>query len=110
MYVPKHFDPADAAWCHALMARESFALLVSTGAEGLPFATHLPLLLDADRGPHGTIVGHLARANPHARLLAEAGTRRTPACPPGTTWRCMLRAGPGSSRSPRASPRCSPAW
>ena len=71
MYVPKHFDPADAAWCHALMARESFALLVSTGAEGLPFATHLPLLLDADRGPHGTIVGHLARANPHARLLAE---------------------------------------
>ena len=71
MYVPKHFEPADTAWCHALMARESFALLVSTGADGLPFATHLPLLLDADRGPRGTIVGHLARANPHARLLAE---------------------------------------
>ena len=71
MYVPKHFDPADAAWCHALMARESFALLVSTGADGVPFATHLPLLLDADRGPQGTIVGHLARANPHAALLAE---------------------------------------
>ena len=71
MYVPKHFDPADPAWCHALMARESFALLVSTGTDGLPFATHLPLLLDADRGPQGTIVGHLARANPHARLLAE---------------------------------------
>lgn len=72
MYVPKHFDPADVAWCHALMARESFALLVSPGADGLPFATHLPLLLDADRGPLGTIVGHLARANPHARLLAES--------------------------------------
>jgi transcriptional regulator len=71
MYVPTHFDPADVAWCHALMARESFALLVTTGADGLPFATHLPLLLDADRGPHGTIVGHLAQANPHARLLAE---------------------------------------
>ncbi len=71
MYVPKHFDPADLAWCHALMARESFALLVTTGGDGLPFATHLPLLLDADRGTRGTIVGHLARANPHARLLAE---------------------------------------
>lgn len=71
MYVPKHFDPADAAWCHALMARESFALLVTIGPDGLPFATHLPLLLDADRGPQGTLIGHVARANPHAGLLAE---------------------------------------
>ena len=55
MYVPKHFDPADAAWCHALMARESFALLVSTGAEGLPFATHLPLLLAVFQGPHAYV-------------------------------------------------------
>jgi transcriptional regulator len=71
MYVPKHFDAPDAAWCHALIARESFALLVSTGADGAPFATHLPLLLDAERGPHGTLVGHVARANPHARLLGD---------------------------------------
>lgn len=71
MYVPKHFDAPDQTWCHALMERESFALLVSTEADGAPFATHLPLLLDRDRGRHGTLVGHLARANPHARLLAE---------------------------------------
>lgn len=69
MYVPKHFDVPDQAWCHALIERESFALLVSTGADGVPFATHVPLLLDPDRGPHGTLVGHVARANPHARLL-----------------------------------------
>ena len=72
MYVPKHFDAPDAAWCHALIARESFALLVSTGADAIPFATHLPLLLDPARGPHGTLLGHVARANPHARLLADA--------------------------------------
>ena len=65
MYVPKHFDAPDQAWCHALIERESFALLVSTGGDGAPFATHLPLLLDGDRGPRGTLVGHLARANPH---------------------------------------------
>lgn len=70
MYVPKHFDAPDAAWCHALIARESFALLISTGADATPFATHLPLLLDPARGPHGTLLGHVARANPHARLLA----------------------------------------
>jgi transcriptional regulator len=69
MYVPKHFGAPDDGWCHALIGRESFALLVSTGADGAPFATHLPLLLDADRGRHGTLVGHVARANPHARLL-----------------------------------------
>jgi transcriptional regulator len=70
MYVPKSFEVPDDAWCHALIARESFALLVSTGADGAPFATHVPLLVDADRGPHGTLVGHVARANPHAGLLA----------------------------------------
>jgi transcriptional regulator len=73
MYVPKHFDAPDDAWCHALIGRESFALLVSPGADGAPFATHLPLLLDADRGPHGTLVGHVARANPHGKLLGEGG-------------------------------------
>jgi transcriptional regulator len=72
MYVPKHFDAPDQAWCHALIERESFALLVSTGGDGAPFATHLPLLLDRDRGSQGTLVGHLARANPHAELLAES--------------------------------------
>jgi transcriptional regulator len=74
MYVPKHFDAPDQAWCHVLIERESFALLVSTGGDGAPFATHLPLLLDRDRGPRGTLVGHLARANPHARLLAEGAS------------------------------------
>ena len=48
------------------MRRYSFATLVTGGAE--PFVTHLPLLLDASRGPRGTLVGHFARPNPHWRL------------------------------------------
>jgi len=28
----------------------------------------LPLLLDADRGPHGTLVGHVAKTNPHWQI------------------------------------------
>src|SRR4029434_4756 len=71
MYVPKHFDAPDQAWCHALIERESFALLVSTGSDGAPFATHLPLLLDRAVGWQGTRVRHVARANRHAGLLAE---------------------------------------
>jgi transcriptional regulator len=42
---------------------------VTTTAEGL-VATPLPLLFDAEEGEHGTLYGHLARANPQARLPA----------------------------------------
>jgi transcriptional regulator len=46
-------------------------ILVTTSAEGL-FATHLPLLLDRSRGPHGTLQGHVARANrQHTMVGAE---------------------------------------
>ena len=41
--------------------------LVTATPEGL-FATHLPLVLHRDRGPHGTLEGHVARASPHHRL------------------------------------------
>ena len=33
--------------------------------DGTPFATHLPILLDRTVAPHGCLIGHLARANPH---------------------------------------------
>jgi transcriptional regulator len=65
MYVPNHFAETDVAKLHALMHAHSFATLVSW-QDGAPFATHVPLLLDAERGPLGTLVGHVARGNPHA--------------------------------------------
>ncbi|HET7456356.1 MAG TPA: FMN-binding negative transcriptional regulator [Gemmatimonadaceae bacterium] len=43
-----------------------FGALVTASTDGL-FATHLPLVLDRGRGPHGTLEGHVARANPHHR-------------------------------------------
>jgi len=69
MYVPKHFDIADPAWCHALMRAQPFAVMITADDAGVPFATHLPFLLDATRGPHGTLRGHVARPNPHWRYL-----------------------------------------
>jgi transcriptional regulator len=66
MYVPQAFRNGDRATLHAFMQEHSFATLVTGGAE--PFATHLPLLLDAGRGPLGTLVGHFARPNPHWQL------------------------------------------
>jgi len=72
MYIPPAFRVEDLETLHAFMRRYSFATLV-TVADGEPFATHLPLLLDAACGPYGTLRGHVARANPQWRQLASGG-------------------------------------
>lgn len=64
MYVPKPFAVDDPAALAAFMAAHDFAILVTT-ENGAPFATHIPLLHAPGEGPHGTIYGHVARANPH---------------------------------------------
>lgn len=55
---------------HARIRELYFGLLVTQPAGG--FATsYLPWELDAERGPHGTLVGHLARYNPQWRVPAD---------------------------------------
>ena len=73
MYVPDHFREARPAVLHDFVRDHSFGTLVSH-VDGEPFATHLPFLLDAGRGPHGTLRAHLARANPHWRSFQEGTT------------------------------------
>jgi transcriptional regulator len=70
MYIPKQFQMTDTAWCHALMRAQSFAAMITADDAGVPFATHLPILVDPARGPLGTLRGHVARANPHWRYLS----------------------------------------
>src|SRR5262249_56866648 len=69
MYAPPPFPVSAPATLHDFIERHSFGLLASQ-VDGVPFASHLPFLLDRAAGPHGTLVGHMARANPHWR---EAG-------------------------------------
>jgi transcriptional regulator len=69
MYVPSHFAVTELGTLHRFIERYSFGVLVSQ-VDGLPFASHLPLLLDRADGPNGAIVGHMARANPQWRELA----------------------------------------
>jgi transcriptional regulator len=65
MYIPDAFAVTDRDVVLDFIERYSFATLVSV-IDGEPFATHLPLLLDrAD----GRLLGHVARANPHARAF-----------------------------------------
>jgi transcriptional regulator len=62
MYIPRQFDEPRLPVLHDAIRRTTLATLVTMTPHGLT-ATHLPLLLDADRGPNGTLVGHVARAN-----------------------------------------------
>jgi transcriptional regulator len=70
MYIPTAFAEPDLTKLHDFIERNSFGLLVSQ-VEGLPFATHLPFLLERTAGAQGTLVGHMARANP--QWLTAAG-------------------------------------
>jgi transcriptional regulator len=67
MYVPTHFAEDRKDVLHAAMRAAGLSTLVTNTAEGL-IASHVPLLLDPDAGPYGTLVGHLAKANPQATL------------------------------------------
>jgi transcriptional regulator len=71
MYVPKHFHEEDLAVLQALMRQYSFATLVSTQEDGVPVATHLPVLLETEPAPYGTLKAHLALGNPQWRTLQE---------------------------------------
>ncbi len=66
LYVPAHFSTGDRAAIGRIVHDHPFATLV-TPALPEPLITHLPLIHVADCEPHGTLLGHFARANPHAR-------------------------------------------
>lgn len=70
MYLPKHFEQHDRRRLIALMRERPLATLITTTADG-PSADLIPLEFHADEGDHGTLRGHVARANP---LWQRAGT------------------------------------
>ena len=72
MYVPRAFAEHATAALHLQMQASPLPVLITHGSQGL-IASHVPLLLDPDEGPYGTLYGHLARANPHWQALAEGG-------------------------------------
>ena len=70
MYVPRAFAVDDVPILHQQMLATPLPVLVTHASQGL-IASHVPLLLNPDEGPYGTLYGHLARANPHCKALAE---------------------------------------
>jgi transcriptional regulator len=62
VYLPAHFEETRAEVLRALIAEHPLGALVTLGSEGLS-ANHIPFLLDAQSGEHGTLIGHVARDN-----------------------------------------------
>jgi transcriptional regulator len=63
MYIPAAFREDDLPALHGMMRAARLSNFVTATANG-PVATPLPLFLNAEEGPFGTLYGHLARANP----------------------------------------------
>lgn len=69
MYIPEFNRQEDRAVTIAFMRANPFAILVSN-VGGIPFATHLPLLVD-EAGDHLVVKGHMAKANAHWKSMKE---------------------------------------
>ena len=73
MFVRPVWRPQSPEEAYQIIDENLWALLVSNGENG-PAVTNLPLMLDRSRGKHGTLLGHIARANEHASTIFESKT------------------------------------
>jgi transcriptional regulator len=63
MYIPPHFAETRPEELHRILRAHPLGMLCTAGPQGLD-ANHLPFHLDPSAGPHGTLIAHVARANP----------------------------------------------
>ena len=70
-YVPDAFRVQELEAQHRLIQDHNFGMLIASGTDGIR-VSHLPFLLDADRGAFGHLCCHVAKANPIWRGI-EAG-------------------------------------
>jgi transcriptional regulator len=70
MYLPSQFREERVPVMHDLIRKRPLATIVTVGAQGLT-ANHIPMLVQQEPEPYGTLVGHVARGN---SLWRSAGT------------------------------------
>ncbi len=63
MYTPPHFRETRVEVLRELIRSHPLATLITLGPDGLE-ANHIPMEIDPEPAPFGTLRGHVARANP----------------------------------------------
>ena len=71
VYQPRAFVAHDQQAAVRVINEYPFATLITAGGDE-PQISHLPLLHHGDVPPHGVLVGHMAKANPHWQRFADA--------------------------------------
>jgi transcriptional regulator len=72
MYVTPLFKEEDLPVLHDAIRQSGLATLVTLGADGME-ASHVPMLLDSEPAPFGTLHGHMARSNPQWQRASASG-------------------------------------
>ncbi len=70
MYLPPQFKVKSADIAQFIVRSHPFASLISVDDAGCPFVTHIPLHLVVD-GDDWSLLGHVAKPNPHWRYLRD---------------------------------------
>jgi transcriptional regulator len=74
LYLPKHFRSDDVKIAKDLVENFGFAIMFSDSTDREePVISHVPFLFDEQSGEKGVLYGHVAKANPHARLIKAGG-------------------------------------
>lgn len=71
MYLPPKFSETRREQLFRVIREHPLGMLVTHTSSGLE-ANHVPFLLDDERGAFGTLLAHVARANPVWREVGEA--------------------------------------
>lgn len=70
MYINRQHRFGSEEAMRTLIEANALGAWVLAGEDGMA-ANHIPFLFEPERGPHGTLVGHVARANPVWRALGR---------------------------------------
>jgi transcriptional regulator len=71
MYLPTQFTEERVPVLHDAIRQARLGTLVTLGEAGLE-ASHVPMLVDPEPAPYGTLMGHIARVNPQWRRPAAS--------------------------------------
>ncbi|HTO80917.1 MAG TPA: FMN-binding negative transcriptional regulator [Methylomirabilota bacterium] len=66
MYLPTQFKEESVPALHAAIRQARIGTLVTLGEDGME-ASHVPMLVDPEPTPYGTLRGHVSKGNPQWR-------------------------------------------